>query len=77
MSDLLVVVPPGWTDETEKWNAANSEIQLITQLINDKNWVDVTTELQAADIVPPSGSVVSGASFMTLDDGVHLWVRYE
>lgn len=77
MSDLLVVVPEGWTDVTEGWNNSSADMTHISMLISDKNWVDVQTELQGADINGPDGTTLTGASFLTLDDGVHLWVRFE
>ncbi len=77
MSDLLVIVPEGWADVTDKWNESGADIAHITMLINDRNWVDVQSELQGADINAPEGKVLTGASFLTLDDGIHLWVRFE
>lgn len=76
MSDLLVVVPTGWTDVTEGWNASSASLSEIMPLVQDSNWADVTTVLQGADINIPEGMTLTGASFMTLDDGVHLWIRY-
>lgn len=77
MSSLLVVVPAGWTDYTEQWNASSGDMLHISMLINDKNWPDVAYELQGADITGPEGTTLTGASFMSLDDGVHLWARFE
>lgn len=77
MSDLLVVVPPGWTDATEGWKNSSGDMTHIAMLINDRNWVDVQQELQGADITGPVGTFLTGATFMALEDGVHLWVRFE
>ena len=77
MSELLVVVPDGWTDFTEGWNNSSGDMQHISMLILDKNWVDVATELQGADITGPAGTSLTGATFMTLGDGTHLWARFE
>lgn len=77
MSDLLVVVPEGWTDVTAGWAASSGDFTHVSMLINDKNWVDVQTVLQASDINAPEGTVLTGATFMSMEDGAHLWVRFE
>ena len=47
MSGILVVVPQGWTDETEKWNNSSGDMLHISMLINDKNWADVRLNCRA------------------------------
>ena len=77
MSEFLMVVPEGWTDFTAKWNESSADFAHISALINDKNWADVQTELQGADITGPEGTTLTGATLLSLTDGVHLWVRFE
>jgi hypothetical protein len=77
MSDLLVVVPEGWTDVTEGWQASSGNMTEIAPMFTDGNWVDAQYALQGCDINPPPGKALTGATFVLLGDGVHLWVRWE
>ena len=77
MSELLVVVPEGWTDLTQKWAEGGADMGYVSMLINDKNWTDVSTELRGADITGAEGTTLTGATFMSMDDGIHFWARFE
>lgn len=77
MSQFLMVAPEGWTDVTEGWSNSSGDVGHLSMLIGSKNWVDVQSELQSADINGPEGTVLVGATLMSLDDGTHLWVRFE
>lgn len=78
MSDFLMVVPEGWTDVTVKLGESGADLALLAEIVGNKNWTDLQTELQGADINCPEGTTsITGASILTLDDGVHLWVKFE